>query len=312
LLVAVWASGRLTAPVHKLAEIIRHYADGDKKVHYEEAASSRDEVSRAGRAFNYLVEKLETTEKEREQAVHAACQSELLAALGQLAAGIGHEINNPLMNIMSLASLMDETLNDDKSDIKNDLKSLKKEGQRCARIVQGILSFAREKKPSYISFDMTELLAETIELLRYRIESSEIVLETKIAESLPMQGDPNLLQQVLVNILLNAIQASPAGSKILVKAEQVHEFVEIEITDYGIGITSNDFSKIFDPFFTTKEEGEGTGLGLSISYGIVQRHNGSLSLENASHGGAKVRICLPRAGNINEAAQQMSEEMNVG
>ena len=313
LLVAVWASGRLTAPVHKLAEIIRHYADGDRKAHYEESVSSRDEVSRAGRAFNYLVEKLETTEKEREQAVQAASQSERLAALGQLAAGIGHEINNPLMNIMSLASLMDETLDADKSEIKNDLKILKKEGQRCARIVQGILSFAREKKPSYINFDMTTLLAETIELLGYRLESGEIELETSIAETLPMLGDPNLLQQVLVNILLNAIQASPAGSKIIIKAELVNEFVEIEITDYGIGISPNDFSKIFDPFFTTKEEGEGTGLGLSISYGIVQRHNGSLSLVSTSQGGgAKVRICLPQAHKANEDAEEISEEMNVG
>jgi two-component system NtrC family sensor kinase len=312
ILVAVWASGRLTAPIHRLAEIIHHYADGDRKAHFEESITSRDEVSQAGRAFNYLVEKLETTEKEREQAVHAACQSERLAALGQLAAGIGHEINNPLMNIMSLANLIDETLDDDKSSIKNDLEILKKEGQRCARIVQGILSFAREKKPSYIDFDMTMLLTETIELLRHRFESSEIELETKIADTLPMQGDPNLLQQVLVNVLLNAIQASPAGSKILIKAEQIDELIEIEIIDYGIGVSSNDFSKIFDPFFTTKEEGEGTGLGLSISYGIVQRHNGSLSLENASHGGVKVRICLPQGSKINEDAQQMLEEMNVG
>ena len=312
LLVAIWASGRLTAPIHKLGEIIRHYADGDRKSHYDESITSQDEVSRAGRAFNYLIEKLETTEKEREQAVHAACQSERLAALGQLAAGIGHEINNPLMNIMALADLMDETLDDNKSGIKDDLEVLKKEGQRCARIVQGILSFAREKKPSYINFDMTNLLVETIELLRYRVESSEIELETNIAETLPMQGDPNLLQQVLVNILLNAIQASPAGSKILISAEQVDELVEIEITDYGIGVSSSDFSKIFDPFFTTKEEGEGTGLGLSISYGIVQRHNGSLSLHNASHGGVKVRICLPQTSKTNEDEQAMLEERNVG
>ena len=171
---------------------------------------------------------------------------------------------------------------------------------------------AREKKPSYINFDMTTLLAETFELLRYRLESGEIELETSIADTLPMLGDPNLLQQVLVNILLNAIQASPAGSKIVIKAELVRELVEIEITDYGIGISSNDFSKIFDPFFTTKDEGEGTGLGLSISYGIVQRHNGSLSLVSTSQGGAKVRICLPQAHKENEDAEEKSEEMNVG
>ena len=216
------------------------------------------------------------------------------------------------MNIMSLANLVEETIGDDKPDVKNDLEILRKEGQRCARIVQGILSFAREKQPSYVDFDMTNLLIETIELLKYRIESGEIILETNIADTLPMQGDPNLLQQVLVNILLNAIQASPAGAKIIIKAEKIGEFIEIEITDYGVGVSSKDFSKIFDPFFTTKEEGEGTGLGLSISYGIVQRHDGSLSLENVSHGGAKVSICLPQASKANEDAQELLEEMNVG
>ena len=312
LLVAVWASGRLTAPVHKLAEIIRHYADGDRAARYQKSSTRRDEISQAGMAFNYLAHKLETTEKEREHAVHAACQSERLAALGQLAAGIGHEINNPLMNIMSLASLVEENLGDDKPGIKDDLKILKKEGQRCARIVQGILSFAREKKPSYIRFDMTELLAETIELLSYRIESSKIELKTDISASLPMQGDANLLQQVLVNILLNAVQASSPGSKIIIEARQRKGFVEIDIIDHGVGITDNDYSKIFDPFFTTKEEGQGTGLGLSISYGIVQRHNGSLSLANTRQGGVKVHICLPQTQNENEVIEERLEEMHVG
>ena len=264
------------------------------------------------RSARHIKNTLETTEKEREHAVHAACQSERLAALGQLAAGIGHEINNPLMNIMSLASLIEENMEDDKSDIKDDLKILKKEGQRCARIVQGILSFAREKKPSYISFDMTELLTETIELLRYRIESSKIQLQTQIAPSLPMQGDANLLQQVLVNILLNAVQASPMGSKIIIDARQSNGTIEIDIIDHGVGITENDYSKIFDPFFTTKEEGQGTGLGLSISYGIVQRHNGSLTLDNTRHGGVKVHICLPRKQKETAEIEERLEEMHVG
>jgi two-component system NtrC family sensor kinase len=312
LLVAVWASGRLTAPVHKLADIIRHYADGDRNARYQQSISSRDEISQAGTAFNYLAHKLETTEKEREHAVHAACQSERLAALGQLAAGIGHEINNPLMNIMSLANLVDETLGDDRPEIRDDLKLLKKEGQRCARIVQGILSFAREKKPSYTNFDMAELLAETIELLRYRIESSKIKLRTDIPASLPMEGDASLLQQVLVNILLNAVQASPVGSKIMIEARLKNEFVEIDITDHGAGITEKDYSKIFDPFFTTKEEGQGTGLGLSISYGIVQRHDGSLTLQNTNYGGVKVRICLPQTQSKNVIEEESLEELHVG
>jgi two-component system NtrC family sensor kinase len=127
-----------------------------------------------------------------------------------------------------------------------------------------------------------------------------------------MEGDANLLQQVLVNILLNAVQASPEGSRINLEAKQVDEFVEIDIIDHGVGIKDDDYSKIFDPFFTTKEEGQGTGLGLSISYGIVQRHNGSLSLENTAHGGVKVHICLPQAHNKTEAIQEMTEKLHVG
>lgn len=310
LLLAVWASGRLTTPVHRLAEIIHKFADGERGVRYQGGVN--DEVGSAGNAFNYLTTTLEQTEKEREKAVRAACQSERLAALGQMAAGIGHEINNPLMNIMSLATLVEDTLEENQSDAKNDILLLRKEGQRCARIIQGILNFARENEPSYKPFDFSELIKETLELLHHRIESSEIKLVTNIEEDLIMEGDAGMLQQVLVNVLLNAIQASTKNAEILIDAKKQGEKLSVDIIDHGEGIQGKDFSKIFDPFFTTKSEGEGTGLGLSVSYGIIKHHGGSISIDNMKDAGVKVNITLPVICEIENNELDYLEAKNVG
>ncbi|MDZ7802687.1 sensor histidine kinase [Thiohalophilus sp.] len=313
LLVAVWASGRLTAPVHQLAEIIRRFADGQREARIEVKPGRRDEIGQAGKAFNYLAESLDRTEKERETAVRAACQSERLAALGQLAAGIGHEINNPLMNMMSLASLVEDSLPEDDKQGRNDLQLLKKEGERCARIVQGILNFARQSEPKFEEFDMAVLLNETLELLRHRIESEEIELQSLIETPLLMEGDARQLQQVLVNIMLNAIQATPAKCRLHVTARSSQEHIDLEIIDEGEGIRAEDFSKIFDPFFTTKPEGQGTGLGLSVSYGIIKRHGGNITLENSKHAGVRVHIRLPKQSELQELDTfEVLEASNVG
>lgn len=310
LLLAVWASGRLTRPVHRLAEIIHKFADGERGVRYQ--GEENDEVGSAGKAFNYLTTTLEQTEKEREKAVRAACQSERLAALGQMAAGIGHEINNPLMNIMSLATLIEEALGEGHDAAKNDITLLRKEGQRCARIIQGILNFARENEPCYKPFNLSELICETLELLHHRIESSDINLVTNIENELMMEGDAGMLQQVLVNVLLNAIQASSVNAEIVINAKNKDEKLIIEIIDQGTGIQGNDFSKIFDPFFTTKSEGEGTGLGLSVSYGIIKHHGGTISIDNMKDTGVKVRITLPVKCKIENKELDYLEAKNVG
>lgn len=310
LLLAVWASGRLTEPVHRLAEIIKKFADGERGVRYQGPVN--DEVGLAGRAFNYLTTTLEQTEKERERAVRSACQSERLAALGQMAAGIGHEINNPLMNIMSLATLIEEALGEGHDDTKNDILLLRKEGQRCARIIQGILNFARENEPSYEPFNLSNLIEETLELLAHRIESAEINLVRNIEKELMMEGDSGMLQQVLVNVILNAIQASSNKAIIIVDAKQKDDKLIVDITDEGTGIEGNDFSKLFDPFFTTKSEGEGTGLGLSVSYGIIKHHGGTISIENMKNAGVKVNITLPVKGKIENNELDYLEARNVG
>lgn len=310
LLLAIYASGRLSLPVNRLAEVIRNFADGDRGVRYKGAVT--DEVGMAGKAFNYLATTLEKTEQEREKAVRAACQSERLAALGQLAAGIGHEINNPLMNIMSLATLVEESLPEADAETINDLKIMRKEGERCARIIQGILNFARENEPSYKPFDMAALIEETLELLHHRIESGGIKVQVELDKPMRMEGDEGMLQQVLVNILLNAVQASPLDTTIHVSGKMSGGSIVIEILDEGEGIKGTNFSKIFDPFFTTKSEGEGTGLGLSVSYGIIKHHGGTISIENTNHAGVKVVITLPVKTNRDEMSTEYLEARNVG
>ena len=309
LIVAVWAAFQLAKPVQTLASIITRYADGEHAIRYD--ANAKDEIGYAGRAFNYLVTCLEKAEDERDKAERAVCQSERLASIGQLAAGIGHEINNPLMNINSLASLVEEEIKDKNPQAASDMDLLQKEVKRCANIVQGILNFAKENEPQFKEFDMSELVTETLSLLHHRIETAQIHLVTQVHSPLMMLGDSNMLQQVLVNIILNAIQASPEKSNIFISASISSEFVIVEILDNGKGIDSNNVSKVFDPFFTTKDEGEGTGLGLSVSYGIVKRHGGTINIEKVIPSGVKVSIVLPvkaNATNDNEVQSLKSKQ----
>jgi len=193
---------------------------------------------------------------------------------------------------MSLAALVESSVNNDEQAL-SDLQLLQKEGQRCARIVQGILSFARENKPDFHEFNMSELVEETLNLLQHRIESAEIKVVTELEHDLLMVGDLNQLQQVLVNIILNAVQASEAGGTIHVKSYKDIDYIAVEIIDSGAGIRPDAVSKVFDPFFTTKKEGEGTGLGLSVSYGIVKHHGGTIHIENNQESGLRVVILLP-------------------
>ena len=289
LIVSIWAAFRLARPVHHLAEVITNYADGDNNVRYE--GSGKDEICLAGEAFNYLTTKMEKAQKEKDKAQQLARQSERLASVGQMAAGIGHEINNPLMNIMSLAGLVEKSLGDDKQS-KSDIDLLQTEVKRCSRIVQGILSFARENEPDIKEFDMSILIEETLALLRHRIESDNITVETELADNLLLTGDANQLQQVLVNVILNAVQAS-AGGTVHIKAHLEVDYVAVEIIDTGTGINDVELNRVFDPFFTTKAEGQGTGLGLSVSYGIVKHHGGTIHVENNVDAGLRVVILLP-------------------
>jgi two-component system NtrC family sensor kinase len=311
LIVAKWAASRLARPVNELAQIITKYADGDHSAHYDGERS--DEIGRAGKAFNYLSESLEKAELERDKAEQAVRQSERLAAVGQMAAGIGHEINNPLMNIMSLASLIEESVPKDNNQVHDDISALQNEGKRCARIVQGILNFARETEPQYQQFELGALINETLSVFQHRLQVMSVHLDVDVQDELVIRADYGQLQQVLMNIIINAMHASPEGSTISIHADRKGDNAVIEVLDNGAGIRTEDMPRVFSPFFTTKPEGSGTGLGLSVSYGIIKKHGGTVTLENRKSGGVRVVITLPINGVTDVINEDVSSEVrNAG
>jgi len=308
LFIARWVATRLAEPVHDLAQIITRYADGDRNAHYSH--DHKDEIGMAGKAFNYLTHRLEKVQKQRIKAEISARQAERLAAVGQMAAGIGHEINNPLMNIMSLASLVDQSIPEDQTQIKDDLKALQNEGKRCAGIVQGVLNFARENKPKYEEFDFSKLMQDTADIFEHRARTSNVEIKLDLESPLIMQGDAGQLQQVLVNVVVNALHASTPGSYITLRARDVDGKIMAEILDNGNGITDENIARAFSPFFTTKPEGAGTGLGLSVSYGIIRKHGGSIVLENRLDGGVRVEIILPIVSSKKDTLNDQETEVD--
>jgi len=310
LFIAKWAAARLAGPVQELADTITHYADGEDASRYSDCGRS-DEVGIVGRAFNYLCETLDRTRIERDEAESSARHSERLAAVGQMAAGIGHEINNPLMNIMSLATLIESSVDEyDKNQMVCDLKTLQQEGQRCARIVQGILKFARASEPSYDTFRIDELLADTIDLLKHRADAKSVKIKRNFASEVKLKADYNQLQQVFVNVILNAIHASSEGSEILISVRDNVASAIIDVIDHGHGIAKSELSRVFNPFFSTKPEGEGTGLGLSVSYGIVEKHAGLIQLNSELGKGTQVHIELP-TGEVGRIDTKKNSDMQA-
>ena len=220
-------------------------------------------------------------------------QNAKLASIGEMAAGIGHEINNPLNNILSYAALIERDLPDNNKELQQDIQGLRAEAKRAGKIIKGILNFARQVPPEYTEFDLHTWLKDTLLLTHSQAHKYNIEIILQETPNLLINGDRNQLQQVLVNLLMNAIQASNPGDAIKVSTSSDADFFNITIEDQGPGIKQENKDKIFDPFFTTKNVGEGSGLGLSISIGIMQYHNGSLTLNNNPNGGVNATMKLP-------------------
>ena len=217
-------------------------------------------------------------------------QSAKLASIGQMAAGIGHEINNPLNNILSYAKLIERQLGDSDARCKQDLKSLKEEAMRASEIIKGILNFARQVSPQYAPFDIRQWLHDTFMLVQQTAKNGGVSLSYDCQEDVVIEGDRGQLQQALINLLINAIQASARDSEVYVIVQVDAEEVAINV----IGVDPSDLDRIYDPFFTTKAEGVGSGLGLSISLGIIERHGGKLILSNNPGKGTTASMIIPR------------------
>ncbi|MEI6643195.1 MAG: PAS domain-containing protein [Novosphingobium sp.] len=211
-------------------------------------------------------------------------QSEKLAALGSLLAGVSHELNNPLAAVIGQAALLSEDLED--TEHADRIAKIKRAADRCARIVQSFLAMARQKAPEYRSVDINDQVRAAAELTEYQMRAANVALELHLAGDLPpIKADPDQLHQVIVNLLTNARQAleDKHGDRVIAITSSVRENeIRLSIADNGKGIDAATRDRLFDPFFTTKAAGQGTGIGLSYSLGIIQAHGGTITVEDAA------------------------------
>jgi two-component system NtrC family sensor kinase len=291
-----------TCPVHHAAEgaAIVQIA---KDVTHEIQTARRlrlmsDEIAATNGRLLATVERLKATQAQ-------LLQAEKLSAIGQLVAGVAHELNNPLTSVIGYAQLLQEEIRGGDgaepgtpAGLAHDLRRIAEESERAAKIVRNLLAFARRQSAARAEQDVADVMSRVLSLRSYEFRLNAIDVETVFEAGLPpVLGDGGQLQQALLNLLLNAEQAMRARSvrRIRVGARRVPDAdaVELFITDTGHGIPEENLRRIFDPFFTTREVGEGTGLGLSICYGIVRDHGGQISVESRVGQGTTFKVLLP-------------------
>lgn len=253
-----------------------------------EVLDTRDEMEQMMVAFNTMVEELR---KRQDQLV----QSQKLSSIGTLTAGIAHQLNNPLNNISTSCQIaMDDFEDGDVEFHRKMLTNIQQETLRARDVVQGLLEFSRAKEFSLLPIELHKVVSRSVKLVRSQVPSSTSI-EIDIQKDLLVPMDAQRMQEVLLNMIINASQAISSEGKITISAGTSEDGQEafIDIADNGEGIPESIKSRLFDPFYTTKDEGKGTGLGLSIAYGIIQKHNGEITVESSPGEGAVFRIHLP-------------------
>lgn len=293
---------RFTQPLRELRDTAEAVGRGDFSRRI--ARFSNDECGDLAEAFNHMTTNLQSSRAELEKTVESLkttqgqlIQSEKLSAVGQFVAGVAHELNNPLTAVIGFSDLLVQTDADEK--IRPHLELIAKSAHRCHKIVQNLLSFARQHAPERKLTQLNGTIEEVLEIMAYDLRTSNIdVVKDFQGDLPPIMADPHQLQQVFVNIVGNArqaIQAFRPDGQITVRTRSAGDLVRVEFTDNGPGISPENLSRIFDPFFTTKPVGKGTGLGLSLSYGLIQEHAGRIRVESELGRGATFIIELPVA-----------------
>jgi two-component system NtrC family sensor kinase len=231
-------------------------------------------------------------------------QQDKLASVGRLAAGVAHEINNPLTGVLTYASFLLKRT--DRPEIKEDLEVIVRETMRCREIVKGLLDFARQSTPEKRPRDINEIVAKSVRILQNQFALNHIELQQNLQPALPsVSVDSSQIQQVLVNLFMNAVDAiGEIGGRITVSTSRMadsyqrdarpmqREYVRIDVADTGCGIPPQNLAKIFEPFFTTKGQ-KGNGLGLAMVWGIIEKHDGHISAKSTVGEGTTFTVLLP-------------------
>ncbi len=284
--IAIPVAWSISRPLTHLAEATRKVALGDWSVRVP--LNGFQEMRTLARSFNTMVETLTETQEQ-------LIQKEKLASVGQLAAGVAHEINNPLGCVLLYADILCKETPEENEQQREDLQMIIREATRCKTIVNDLLNFSRQNEVLAQDTDLNALLSSLAEEQAMRELYRNIHIETDLDLNLgTIQADPLQLHQVFTNLMNNAAEAMPDGGTLTLRTRNgpVSGSVTVEVQDNGVGITKEDMKKIFTPFFTTKPIGKGTGLGLAIIYGIVKMHRGQLSVQSEVGKGTTFTITL--------------------
>ena len=311
LVILYFSTTRITNPLQKMVVATQIISKGD--LAHRVKVNSRDEIGYLAESFNLMTSNLETanekliewgktlekkveerTKELREMQSHLI-QSEKLASLGKLAAGIAHEINNPLGGILIYSNLLLEDTDKDSPHYEN-LKKIVKETSRCKDIVKGLLEFARPKEPEVALININEILESSLAIMEKQALFQNITIKKTYESDMPkIIADSAQLQQVFMNIILNAAEAM-VGNGTLTLGTSFNpdgRYIEVKFSDTGHGIKEEDKKRLFEPFYSTKEVGKGTGLGLAISYSIIQQHNGTIEVKSQVGKGSTFTVKLP-------------------
>lgn len=309
-IIAFFTTANITKPIKELVSATSKVAGGDMS--YRVRIRSHDEIGELADSFNrmtaelqkatgnYLTltrtleEKVKEKTKELEETHKHLIRTEKLTSLGKMAAGVAHEINNPLTGVLTFSKLLLDDM--DKDDPKReDLRTIVEETLRCRDIVRSLLDFSRETKSEKKLEDINNIIEDTLFLITRQAAFQDIEIVKNPAEALPqIPLDAGQIKQVFMNMFLNAAEAMPGrGTLTITTLCEDNKFVVVKIKDTGCGIPEENMPKIFDPFFTTKEVGKGTGLGLAVSYGIIETHQGLIEVKSKVGEGTEFAIKLP-------------------
>ncbi len=309
ILLGVVAIGR---PLSQLRERIRIIGEGD--LSNRPTLRGRDELSTLSEGLNEMCASLSASRRreraEAEKRISAMEQvrhMDRLTTIGRLASGIAHELGTPLNVIAGRTEMIsDGTVPPGSGEVIENARTIKSQADRMTTIIRHLLDFARQRSPRRAEADAAEVVRHAVELVNCLGYEAQVRLETdEDASSLTAEMDPVQIQQVMTNLIENALQAMPEGGEVVVTVRSVTarppegvstpagRFIEIAVVDQGVGIAEQELKHIFDPFFTTKEVGEGTGLGLSITYGIVREHGGWIDADSEVGKGSRFAVYIP-------------------
>ncbi|MGD9346140.1 MAG: cache domain-containing protein [Candidatus Aminicenantes bacterium] len=309
LVILFFITSTIIRPLQNVVVATDKIARGD--MNHKVEVDFQDEVGQLAQSFNQMTEALKianqkliqwgkTLEKRVEERTRelkgmqdSMIQSEKMASLGKIAAGVAHEINNPLTSILINTHLMMENIAEE-STFQENLNMISEETSRCSDIVKGLLEFARQNPPQKSYEDINAIVNTVIGILEKQVTLKNIKIIKDMKEDLPpIKVDAGKIKQVFWNLIINATEAMPEGGSLTIRSRlsKSGQFIAIEFTDTGIGISDEQKKKLFDPFFTTK--GGGTGLGLAVSYGIIEQHQGKIEVKSRLSQGSSFTVSLP-------------------